>query len=202
MKRESLDNNTEKKRFSVRLSKNELLKDVPPAAILSLNGISSYYIENEADVVRFTKGLEVNDAWMEDQPDDENTSLNILLSDGLIVAVKNYCDSLSNVYFESFGIENEIEKKLKIILYRSVCELVNNAMKYACASNIFVQVIAEDGFISVTVYDDGKGFDPETVTIGTGLGNIAQAAIANKGKMKIHSSSKGVEINIEIEQRI
>lgn len=196
MKRES---STEKKRSSVRLSEDELLKDVPPVAILSLNRVSSYSIENEADVARFTNGIELNDSWM-DQADDETVLLNSLLSGGLIHAVKNYCDSFPNVYFESFGTEDEMEKQLKVILYRSVCELINNAEKYAFAANIFVQVIAENGFISVTVYDNGKGFDPETVTVGTGLGTIATAAIAYKGKMKIHTSSNGTEISVEIEQ--
>ncbi|MDR2917668.1 MAG: hypothetical protein LBV74_22990 [Tannerella sp.] len=195
MKRESP---IEKKRSSVRLSKNELLKDVPPVAVLSLNRVSSYSIENEADVARFTNGIELNDSWM-DQTDHETVLLHPLLSDGLILAVKNYCDSLPNVYFESYGTEDEMEKHLEVILYRSVCELISNAIKHAFATNIFVQVIAENGFISVTVYDNGKGFDPETVTIGSGLGNIATATIANKGKMEIHSSSNGTEISVEIE---
>ncbi len=190
MKKESSKNDTGKKRSFDFDSMVELFKDVPPVAVLSLAGISSYSIENEADVALFTKGIELNDSWM-DKADDE--------IDGLISAVKKECDSLSNVHFESFGAEAGIEKHLKVILYCSVNELIKNAIKYAFATQIFVQVMAEKDFVSITVYDNGKGFDPKTVTIGSGLGNIATAAIANKGKMNIHSSSKGTEISVEIE---
>jgi signal transduction histidine kinase len=198
MKKESSDYDTNKKRISVRITKNELLKDVPPVAILNINEVNSYFIQNESDVADFIKELKIRDVWVGKEDD---LALGIPgLSEGLLFAVKNFCDSLPNVYFEFFGTETSIEERLKVILYLSVCELINNAVKYAFSSNIFVQLIIENDFISVTVYDDGRGFDPETAAIGTGLGNIANAVIACKGYMTIHSSSRGTEINIEIEQ--
>ncbi len=200
MERQSSNHDAEKKRSSTRISTNELLKDVPPVAILSLHEISSYSINDESDAVRFTKGLKPDDCWL-NKADDDIAPVTPLLSEGLMQAVKALCDSVPNVYFEGYGTEGVIEERLKTLLYRSVRELIDNAVKHAFSSHIFVQVIIESGFVSVTVYDDGKSFDPETAVIGTGLGNIATAVTACKGKMNIHSSpEKGTEINIEIER--
>ena len=198
MEREPSNNKAERRRSSVRISAKQLLKDVPPVAVLSLTGINSYEVKDEADVIRFTKGLKLNDAWV-NKADDDRAPVIPLLSEGLIVAVEYFCNSLPNVHFESFGTETGMEKHLKVILYRSVCELVDNALRHSSCTHVFVQVMTENNYISVTVHDDGGGFDPETATIGTGLGNIATAVIACNGKIGIYSSSKGTEINIDIE---
>ncbi|MDR1097700.1 MAG: hypothetical protein LBL57_06180, partial [Tannerella sp.] len=126
-----------------------------------------------------------------------------LLAKGLVHAVKDLCSTVPNVHFESLGTGARIEKPVKIILYRAVRELIGNAVKHALSSNIFVQVITGGRSISITVCDDGKGFDPATVATGAGLANMAIAVIACKGTVTIHSApGKGTEINIKIEQRI
>lgn len=198
MKNRSSNHDTEKKRSSVLLSKKELLKDIPPVAILNFHRAHFFSIENEEDVTRFTKGVGQSSGWI-NKAEDDITPANPLLSEGLFSAVKNICNMYPNVHFESFGDASVIEEKWEVIFYRSACELINNALQHASATHVFVQVMAENDFISITVHDDGKGFDPQTVAIGTGLRNIATAIIACRGNMKIYSSPEGTEINIEIE---
>jgi signal transduction histidine kinase len=78
--------------------------------------------------------------------------------------------------------------------------LVNNALKYANASSIFVQLVQDDGCILLTVKDNGCGFDTEKVAqTGMGLENIRARVAACKGKLNIYSSpGKGTEINVEL----
>jgi len=53
--------------------------------------------------------------------------------------------------------------------------------------------------VSLTVHDDGVGFNPEEITSGSGLDNICTRVSAYNGKMIIHSSpDNGTEISIEI----
>jgi signal transduction histidine kinase len=195
MEKKLLNNDANKELAAIRTPESELLKVMPPVAILSLHEIVSYCIKDEEDVARFTKGLKPDYSWLE-RAEEEIP----LLSEGLASAAKNFCATVPNLYFRRFGREGKIEKQLKTILYLSLCELVNNAVEHAGASHIFVQVVTTKHLLSVTVYDDGKSFDPATVTTGNGLRNIATGVIACKGKMEIHSSpEKGTEINIEIE---
>ena len=84
------------------------------------------------------------------------------------------------------------------MIYRSVHELVNNALKYAGADNINVQIVQQPDRVSLTVQDDGQGFDPAASTRGTGLTNIRTRAESVGGTMNIFSEpGKGAEINVE-----
>jgi signal transduction histidine kinase len=84
---------------------------------------------------------------------------------GLKPAVDDFCRTMpSQIVFDWFGEETRFDTKLEALVYRSIHELVNNAVKYADASQIMVQIMQEPDRIAFTVQDDGCGFDPETVT--------------------------------------
>jgi signal transduction histidine kinase len=51
-------------------------------------------------------------------------------------------------------------------LYRIALEALNNAVKHASASRISVHVEVAGEELSVTVADDGLGFDPEVIPAG------------------------------------
>ncbi|OJF97262.1 sensor histidine kinase [Pararhizobium antarcticum] len=63
-----------------------------------------------------------------------------------------------------------------------VSELVTNAFKYAYAEgqagDIRVSLQRRDSLISLRVEDDGRGFDPDSPALGTGLGSRIIAAMA------------------------
>ena len=58
------------------------------------------------------------------------------------------------------------------MVYRIVQELLNNAAKYAKATQITLQIFYEPDQLSVHVEDDGEGFDLKLIKEGNGLGNI------------------------------
>ncbi|MDR1938815.1 MAG: hypothetical protein LBQ73_10025 [Tannerellaceae bacterium] len=177
---------------------DQSLDKMPPVAMLRLEHIKTYSIEDPSDAERFTKGLEPPDPWIA-RPEDDLASVIPRLLMGLQYAVKNFCSTLPGVYFEYFGIESKPDKRTKILLYRCVCELVNNALKHAGATNVFVQLIMEGELTAITVHDNGTGFDPETAAIGAGFANICSCVLALNGQMNIYSSpSEGTEISIEI----
>jgi signal transduction histidine kinase len=88
-----------------------------------------------------------------------------LVKFGLDTALKDFCNDVSQsgalqVSYQSLGLENvEIEQTAAITVYRIVQELINNTMKHAAAKTAIVQVTKSNGHLSVTVEDDGKGFD-------------------------------------------
>ncbi len=55
-------------------------------------------------------------------------------------------------------------------------ESFNNALKYADASQMQVSAGLAAGRLEISICDDGRGFDPDTVAKGQGLGNMRNRA--------------------------
>ena len=84
-------------------------------------------------------------------------------------------------------------------IYLIFKESVNNAVKYAEAKNIWVQLAMEGKKISLLVKDDGKGYDPATVRPGNGLKNLPLRATEIGGQLTITAEEgKGVEVRLVV----
>ncbi|WP_276503574.1 sensor histidine kinase [Terrimonas pollutisoli] len=130
-----------------------------------------------------------------------------LVKFGLDTALKDFCNDINQsgalrVTYQSIGMENAvIEQTTAITIYRIVQELINNTMKHASAKTAIVQVTKTDGNISITVEDDGKGFDPVILKGGRGIGwsNIQSRIEYLKGKLDVQSEpGKGTSVLIEL----
>ena len=131
-----------------------------------------------------------------------------LVNFGLDAALRDFCNDIDQggalqVNYQSIGTQHEsIEQTTAITIYRIVQELINNTLKHAAAKTAIVQVAKIDRRLSVTVEDDGKGFDPDILHVGTGMGwsNIRNRVEFLKGKIDIHSKpGKGVSVLIELD---
>lgn len=151
------------------------------------------------DVLRFNKVLEMLDSSITELRRVAHNMMPESLSRyGLKVSLQDFCDNFPNVHFHFFGKDERLDNKLEVMIYRSVHELVNNALKYAGSDNINVQIVQQPDRVSLTVQDDGQGFDPAASTRGTGLTNIRTRAESVGGTMNIFSEpGKGAEINVE-----
>jgi signal transduction histidine kinase len=58
-------------------------------------------------------------------------------------------------------------------VYFCALEALNNLAKYADAAHATIDLEQTDGHLSFTVTDDGRGFDADTTTSGTGLQRMA-----------------------------
>ena len=70
-------------------------------------------------------------------------------------------------------------KFTELHFYRIICELINNTVKHADASNATVKLNFENGELTVDYTDNGKGYDVQEVNKkggGMGVGNIIQRA--------------------------
>ena len=72
-------------------------------------------------------------------------------------------------------------------IYRIVQEILNNAIKHAQASEIFVQLNKEDDNIVIHIEDDGIGFDPNKKYKSMGLANIRSRVNYLRGSIDIDS---------------
>ncbi|HSN62408.1 MAG TPA: histidine kinase, partial [Ferruginibacter sp.] len=127
-----------------------------------------------------------------------------LVKFGLNTALKDFCHDINQtgalqISFQSMGLEEAvIEQTTSITVYRIVQELVNNTMKHSGARSCLVQVSLLQPVLSVTVEDDGSGFDASQAE-GMGWKNIRNRVEFLKGKLDVQSGNrKGTSVHIEI----
>jgi two-component system, NarL family, sensor kinase len=130
-----------------------------------------------------------------------------LVKFGLDTALKDFCNDITQsgalqVSYQSIGLADAVEDQtMAITVYRIVQELINNTIKHASAKTAIVQVSKTNNLLSVTVEDDGKGFDKTILNTAKGIGwtNIQSRVDFLKGKIDVQSSgNKGTSVHIEI----
>ena len=75
-------------------------------------------------------------------------------------------------------------------VYRITQEALANIQKYAEASRVVVSLQSKDDTTGLSITDNGKGFDPQTVKKGHGLANMADRARQSGGKLEIKSAPR------------
>jgi two-component system, NarL family, sensor kinase len=92
---------------------------------------------------------------------------------GLKDALLDYCENLSNdqlkISFIPIGME-PFNKDKEIEIYRIIQELISNSIKHARANRILVQLVKEADVMTITVEDNGVGFDSSTLASNKGAG--------------------------------
>ncbi len=61
-------------------------------------------------------------------------------------------------HFESTGDTMEVDSSLRVLIFQSVRELLTNIVKHAEATHVHIASRIDDGYLVVSVRDDGKGF--------------------------------------------
>ncbi|MCO5239912.1 MAG: sensor histidine kinase [Chitinophagaceae bacterium] len=131
----------------------------------------------------------------------------MLVRYGLDVALKEFCSEVDrsgavHTRYQSIGMEHaNIEQTTAVTVYRIVQELVNNAIRHAAASQVLVQLQLSGKLLSVTVEDNGKGFDTGLLQKAQGIGwsNIRNRVDFLRGKIDVDSApGKGTSVLIEI----
>lgn len=115
---------------------------------------------------------------------------------GLIAAIKWYSGDFTNrtgitTHMNGDKIDPRLSPRVEKVLFRLVQEALNNVAKHARASRVLINIVTEDETISVTVKDDGLGFDP-----------LASKKVANEPhwgllSMQQRAASIGAELVID-----
>lgn len=129
-----------------------------------------------------------------------------LVKFGLDTALKDFCFDINQsgalqVTYQSFGMDNAIlDSSTSITIYRIVQELINNTLKHAAATTAIVQITKDDNHLSITIEDNGKGFDTSILTRSKGIGwsNIQHRVEFLKGKLDVQSQpGKGTSVMMD-----
>lgn len=122
------------------------------------------------------------------------------LAAGLAVAIDQELDAarktgVVETTLDVRGVEQRLDPRQELILFRIVQEVLNNALKHAQAKNIAVSLDYSEGALNLTVADDGVGFNPDQLLPpigggrGSGLSNIRHRARLLGGEALIRSAA-------------
>ena len=131
----------------------------------------------------------------------------VLLKFGLDRALQDFCNDINrsgvvHISYQSLNLEGKtIAQTTAINLYRIVQELISNILRHAAAREAIVQISYEEAGMTLTVEDDGKGFNADDPANQGGAGwlNIRSRIGYMKGKLDIRSTpGKGTSVQIEV----
>jgi signal transduction histidine kinase len=137
-----------------------------------------------------------------------------LYSIGFEAAIEELVENLQKVsdlnFHTSFQQDSTpLSKNMKVLLYRSIRELIANVIKHADARNVFLTVSQNEGHVEAVIEDDGKGFDTSVLKDesnsheGFGLFSIEERLFHVGGKMEIESNpSQGTKVKLNAPVKI
>jgi PAS domain S-box-containing protein len=151
----------------------------------------------------------VRAALEETQRISRNLHPSILDDLGLLAAVRGYCREFQHCY-PHIGMDLKLTLKeqgvpdaLKILIYRILQEALNNAAKHSRAKNVTVDLQLRKSRLTLSVADDGRGFDPESVlsasnpSVGMGLKGMQERAQLFGGTFSLNSRhGRGTKIRV------
>ncbi|MFA8437288.1 sensor histidine kinase [Pueribacillus sp. YX66] len=124
---------------------------------------------------------------------------------GLIPTLMKYLNTAKDnfgvpIVFKTLGVERRLSSKLEIAVFRLIQESVQNACKHAEATEIEVKVEFQEEAITLSVKDDGKGFNVDEKRENSfGLIGMSERVDLLGGKFIINSSpERGTLILIQI----
>lgn len=147
----------------------------------------------------------IDEAVTEVRHISHNMMPNALISIGFEAAIKEQAHIINDAGQVKVHIELPLEKikipeSESIALYRVIQEILNNAIKYAEARNIWL-TIKKNHSLWISIKDDGKGFDTQLIKESNGIGwqNIYSRMEILNGEVHVESNlGVGSEISLKL----
>lgn len=156
--------------------------------------------------ILFKKSYELIDTASEEiRRIAHNMMPEVLMKLGLVPALQDVCSNISagkllQVKLQQYGMEKRLNISTEIMLYRIVQELLNNIIKHAKATEAIVQFNRNADKLTVTVEDNGMGFNLMDVDAKNhaGLDTIRSRVSYLNGNISIESQQQiGTTIMME-----
>jgi two-component system NarL family sensor kinase len=174
---------------------------------LTLNTMKGNVMMSQEQAQVFERSLDMIDHSIKElRHVSHNLMPETLVKFGLSAALKDFSDFINQsnaikAIFQQVGTERRLDANAELLIYRIVNELINNALKHANASEIIIQIHFESQMLTLTIEDNGKGFDKEILKVSKGLGwaNIKSRVDYLGGTLDVNTSpGQGTAISITI----
>lgn len=173
-----LTEETERKRLAKDL--HDGLGPLLSSVKMSVSALSSEKNANTHKSILDNAIQAVNESINSLKEISNNLSPHILDNFGLVSAIRSFATKIEQsgkikIGFRTNLKEQRFESNIEVILYRAVCELINNTIKHAKATKILIDLDLENQHLTVLYQDDGVGF------------NLEETLLSNKGGMGLHN---------------
>lgn len=130
----------------------------------------------------------------------------VLMKLGLFEGIEDYFDRLRKsvriqLSFTHDELDQRLDNKTEVMVYRIVQELVNNTLKHAQASEIKLMIKVGEGQLILDYRDDGVGFDPVQLDdqSNVGLSSVKSRVGFLEGTVQLKSdATRGTHYSIQI----
>lgn len=122
------------------------------------------------------------------------------LGDSLRLEISRFTEATGIPCAFRLDFSQPISDSIRETVIRAVAESLANIARHAKANSVTVSVIANENEITVTVTDDGIGFDPSSIGSGHyGLLGMQERARLNSGGLEIRSEAdKGTQLILSL----
>ncbi|HYK76528.1 MAG TPA: sensor histidine kinase, partial [Daejeonella sp.] len=175
-------------------------------ALMNFNNLFSDLSLNHAYAVQAERAVSLlSESYDEMRSISHQMIPHSLMKAGLASAVREFLQKIDQknirVQLEVNGLDNRLNEQVETALYRITQEAVNNVIKHARASRLAIQLIKDEEGISLSIEDNGQGFDKSKLAHmdGIGLKNIYSRIGLLKGTVDLESApGKGTLLMIHL----
>ena len=197
---------TERKRFAKDL--HDGLGPILSTVKMSLSSLSRIEKDDQTKKILRNTDMVIEEAIKSIREISNNLSPHILNNFGLNKAMRNFINKINysdtiQIKFTSDFEEDRFESNTEVVLYRVLCELINNTLKHAEATLISISLKKRPGLISCDYNDNGKGFDINLLSpsqhSGMGYSNMVSRINSLNGSLNLTSEKeKGTKASITV----
>ena len=137
-----------------------------------------------------------------------NLSPHVLNDFGLARGVQNFIDKSAAMHNVKIRFTTNLRSErydtdIEVILYRVICELINNSLKHAACSAINLSLSQNGSELTLDYTDNGRGFNPQAMMdCGMGLSNIVSRVHSINGHCNVEGAKgKGMHAAIRVNVR-
>lgn len=164
------------------------------SAKMSLSAISIENMGEEQQQILQNSRFLIDESIRSVREISNNMSPHILADFGLAQGVRNFASRISQLHATDIEFttnlgEERFDNDTEVVLYRVICELINNSLKHSGCSKIDVSLVLNKATLSLEYRDNGCGFNiAEVGSTGMGLSNIFSRIDTLNGEIKIDSN--------------
>jgi oxygen sensor histidine kinase nreB len=172
---------------------------------MSLSALAGERREEERGEIIANTTYVIDEAIRSLREISNNLSPHVLNDFGLARGVQNFVNKTVAIHplrirFTTNLRTERFDTDIEVILYRVICELINNSLKHSGCSQINLSLALRSGVLTLDYSDDGRGFNPQAMLdCGMGLSNIASRINSLNGTFDISSSKdRGMRVGIRV----
>ncbi|HVN59190.1 MAG TPA: ATP-binding protein [Bacteroidales bacterium] len=196
----------EKKRFAKDL--HDGLGPLLSTVKMSLSALSGKINDPSGIEILQNTNHVVNEAISTIKEVSNNLSPHVLTNFGLSSAISAFAAKINQtraieIFFKSNMEGERLDNDKEVVIYRAVCELINNSILHSGASKLDIELHKHEKFVTLQFADNGRGFDTSRLekedNKGMGISNIETRVKSIDGVFILESNpGKGTSALIKI----